>query len=333
MKILIIGGTGNISWWCTAEALAHGHEVWILNRAATRLTRRKPPVGVQEIHVDINTPILHKIIRNFNFDVVANFICFNAQQARENIRIFQDHTNLFLFISSEAIYQRKSEYLPFKESAPQHNSSIACSYIEGKIQAEEEFLKAQQQSKFPVAIIRPGYTYDTILPVSLGHNCFTAPQRALDGKAFLIGGNGNNQWTFTHSQDFASAFVSILKNPKIIGEAIHIISNFIYSWNEAMLILADTLCLKNPRFLHIPPEAVMASDLGKQKEVAESRMLDAIFDNSKIKSLAPEWRAKIPLEEGLRLTLDWLYEDPRRIRIVPTLYQLLDELERQYDHQ
>lgn len=41
MKILFIGGNGNISWWCVNEALKSGHEVWELNRGITKKTRRK----------------------------------------------------------------------------------------------------------------------------------------------------------------------------------------------------------------------------------------------------------------------------------------------------
>ncbi len=32
MKILFIGGNGNISWHCTQTAIERGHEVWQLNR-------------------------------------------------------------------------------------------------------------------------------------------------------------------------------------------------------------------------------------------------------------------------------------------------------------
>lgn len=331
MKILIIGGTGNISWHCTTQAIALGHEVWMLNRAATRATRRPPPAGVKEIRLDIRdrTAALAALGRQ-EFDVVADFICFDEKQAREDFELFRGRTGQFIFVSSEAIYRRAPAKLPLREDSPQYAPDAVCSYVAGKIRAEREFLGRHGEAGFPLTIVRPGYTYDTIVPVALGHNCFTAPQRAIMGKPFLIGGDGNNRWTFTHASDFARAFVALLGNPETIGRAIHITSDFVHSWNEAMAILADALGVTRPRFLHIPAEAVLKSELGGQKELATAKMADAIFTNAAIKSLVPGWSAEIPLEKGLRQTIDWLHEDAGRRRVDPHLNAVLDKLEAEY---
>ena len=53
MKVLFIGGNGNISWWCVQKALDEGHEVYELNRAQTRGTRRDVQSRVHEIISDI----------------------------------------------------------------------------------------------------------------------------------------------------------------------------------------------------------------------------------------------------------------------------------------
>ena len=121
MKTLFIGGTGNISWHCTAEALKLGHEVWILNRAETRSTRRAPPAGVKEIHADIrDMTAAQQALAGHDFDVVADFICFDAPQARNDIALFDGKTRQFIFVSSEAIYRRLPGSLPFKDDTPRH---------------------------------------------------------------------------------------------------------------------------------------------------------------------------------------------------------------------
>lgn len=332
MKILIVGGTGNISWHCTTQALALGHEVWTLNRAATRVTRRPPPEGVNEIVIDIHhRAAVLAALGHQEFDVVANFICFNEIQARENIELFNGRTAHYIFVSSEAIYRRDSASLPFNEEAPQYAPDAVCNYVAGKIKAEREFFRKFIEADFPLTIVRPGYTYDTIVPVSLGHNCFTVPQRAIGGRPFLVGGDGNNQWTFTHSSDFARAFVALFGNSKTIGRTIQITSDFVYSWNEAIKMLANALGVPDARCLHIPPEAVLKSELGGQRELAIAKLSDAIFDNTCIKSLLPSWSAEISLEMGLQQTVAWLYEDERRMRIDPHLNEILDKLEYEYD--
>lgn len=333
MKILIVGGTGNISWHCTTQAVEFGHEVWILNRAATRATRRPPPVGVKEITLDIrNKTAALAALGHQEFDVVADFICFDEKQAEEDFELFQGRTGHFIFISSEAIYRRESAKQPFREDTQQYMPEDVCSYVAGKIRAERAFLEKHKATGFPVTILRPGYTYDTIVPVSLGHNCFTAPQRALTGKPLLIGGDGNNRWTFTHSSDFARAFVAVLGKPETIGRAIQVTSDFVHSWNEATEILADALGVTNPRFLHIPAEAVLQSELGRQKELATAKLSDATFTNAGIRSIVPEWSAEISLARGLRQTIAWLFEDATRRRIDLHLNAALEKLETEYDH-
>jgi nucleoside-diphosphate-sugar epimerase len=332
MKVLFIGGNGNISWYCTTLALEKGYEVWILNRAATHLTRRAPPLGVREIKVDIRDKnAAAKTLRGYEFDVVADFICYNEEQAKTGIGLFQGKTRQYIFISSEAVYQRRLEYLPFKEDTPQFAPDSACSYVDGKVKAEIHFLQAYKDTGFPVAIIRPGYTYDTIIPVSLGHNCFTAPMRVLDGKPFLIAGDGKTLWPFTHSSDFARALVPLLGDERTIGDAVHIIGDIVHSWNEAMKTLADVLGVKKPKYLYISKEDVFKSEFGEQREVIAERMFDAVFDNSKIKSLVPGWSSRISLEEGLKQAVKWLYEDERRIRIVPQINMALEKLEVAYE--
>ena len=334
MKILIVGGTGNISWHCTAQALVLGHDVWTLNRAATRLTRRPPPAGVKEIRLDIRDRAASlAALGHQEFDVVADFICFDEKQAKEDFELFRGRTAQFIFVSSEAIYQRDPASLPFREDSPQYAPDAVCSYVAGKIRAERTFFDLHEATGFPLTIVRPGYTYGTIVPVALGHNCFTAPQRALRGKPFLIGGDGNNRWTFTHASDFARAFVALLGNPKAIGRAVHITSDFVHTWNEAMEILSQALGVVRPRFLHIPEEAVLNSELGGQRELAIAKMSDATFSNAGIKSLVPGWSAEIPLGEGLRQTMAWLHENAGRMRIDHRLNEVLEKLEEKYGNQ
>jgi nucleoside-diphosphate-sugar epimerase len=52
MKVLFIGGTGNISTACTRQANEKGYEVYVLNRGKTTVSL---PQGVNVIKADINT--------------------------------------------------------------------------------------------------------------------------------------------------------------------------------------------------------------------------------------------------------------------------------------
>ncbi|MDR2439554.1 MAG: NAD-dependent epimerase/dehydratase family protein [Planctomycetaceae bacterium] len=335
MKVLFIGGNGNISWYCVQESLQMEHEVWILNRNATSKTRRDIQPEVHKLNGDIrNRNEITNLLKNKTFDVVADFICYNKEHAELDIELFRDKTKQFIFISSESVYKRESKNLPYQENCPQNDPFSSCSYIAGKILAEQTFLKAYQTFRFPVTIVRPGYTYDTIVPVALGGNCFTAPNRFIHGKPVLIAGDGTNLWTFTHSSDFASAFVKLLGNRITIGEAFHITSDEWLTWNEMTHILLDTLNIKYPQYIHIPFQAVLHSKLAvNQKDMLYQKMWHNIYDLSKIRQLIPDWKIKVPFKQGIKQTIDWLYEDKIRCRINTNLDELLEELTIKYKGQ
>lgn len=331
MKILLIGGYGNISWHCASLALELGHEVWILNRAATRNTRRPPPAGVREIHVDMrDAGAVIAALGRMEFDAVADFICFNADQAQADIDIFGNRTRQFIFVGSDVVYEKRAANLPFREDCPQVAPEISGEYVRGKALAEKAFLSAWKNDGFPATVVRPSYTYDTIFPVSLGHNCFTAPTRYLKGKPVLIAGDGNNIWSFTHSSDFARGFVGLLGNSAAIGESFHIATEEWLTWNEAIDIILDALGVRNPRIVHIPVEDVLRSEFGRQPDLMFSRIWHNIFNVDKIKKFVPGWRARTPFSRGIRRTLAWLYENDAHRRFDPNIDRMLEELTLRY---
>lgn len=331
MKILFIGGNGNISWYCLSGAIDAGHEVYALNRGVTSHTRRSLPVKTIQITADIRNKVeVTSFLKDLTFDVVCDFICFNEDQARFDVDLFKNKTKQFIFISSESVYKRDINYLPFNETTPQNDITTSSSYISGKIEAERVFIDAYHKINFPVTIIRPSYTYDTIIPVSIGHNCFTAVQKFIDNKLVLIAGEGNNLRTFTHSKDFAAAFLGIIGNSDTIGEDYHITSDEHLSWLDVTHSILNVLNIKNSDYLHIPKEIILANRFLGQKDVIEQKLWHNIYDNTKIKKILPRWKAKLPFEMGIRETLNWLNEDSKRIRINSQLDQLIEQLTIQY---
>ncbi|MFP3041948.1 NAD-dependent epimerase/dehydratase family protein [Treponema primitia] len=340
MKILFIGGNGNISWYCVQKALEAGHDVWELNRGVTSKTRREIQAKVHKLTGDIrNHEEIRKVLGDMKFDVVADFICYNKKFAEFDIDLFRDKTKHFIFISSVVVYQRKTKYLPYSENTPQWDETD-YNYALDKIYAERVFMDAYNQFDFPVTIVRPAHTYDTIIPISLGHNCFTAPQRCLDGKPVLIAGDGTNLWTLTHSKDFARAFVGLMGCSSAIGEDFHITGDEWLTWLDIMKILLDTLGVKTPKYVHIPADEILKMNIPVSTHMAISffgkafagqRMWCDIYNNSKIKKFVPGWKSEISFKEGIKETIDWMFEKNIRRRINPDLNNLLEELTLKYN--
>lgn len=317
MKVLFIGGNGNISWWCVEEALKAGHEVYELNRGMTRRTRRALQADVKEITADIrNTEETNHALGDMEFDVVCDFICFNEEQARKSIEVFRNRCSQYIVISSEAVYDRSRSVLPFTENSPLYES-VNDAYISGKIQVEKVFRDEYVKTDFPVTVVRPGYTYDTIVQMPVGQNCFTALQKLLEGYPFLMPGDGENLVAPLHSKDFARAFGSLIGNNKTIGETYHIAAEKTVSWNQMAMDIMQALELSHKNIVHIPVEkAVQITDFYSEV-VNYQHMGNYIFDNSKIKAIIPEWKQEIAFGDGIKQTISWLKEDKVRQRINP----------------
>lgn len=331
MKLLMIGGNGNISWYCVEEALKRGHEVWEINRSQTLLTRRDIQPEVHKLTADIHdTEKIKALLDGCEFDVVIDFICFQGSDAEEATDLFSGSTKHFIFISSTAIYRRAGRNFPFQENCELTDFDRADAYVRGKIEAEEVFRKAYVEQGFPVTIVRPAYTYDVIVPVSIGHNCFTAPQKYLEGRPALIAGNGTNIWAFTHAHDFAGALLPLAENIDTVGETFHIATDEWLSWNEEMEILFRALGIASYRSIHIPYDEALALSFFPPRDLME-KMCDNICDTAKLKAYVPGWKTQISFEEGIRQTMDWLKEKAVRRRYNAKYGAALDELYKKYE--
>lgn len=331
MKILFIGGYGNISWWCTKRAIEAGNDVYLLNRSQTLKTRRPIPKEAKIILADIrNEEQTQAALGQETFDVVCDFVCYDAADARRAISLFSSRTKQYIFISSESVYRRLTSSLPFSETSPKYNLDEASPYIAGKLEAEQIFIEAQEKAEFPLTIVRPGLTYDTIVPVSIGHNCFTVPQRVLDGKPLYIAGEGNNLCTFTNSRDFAEAFCCLLGNPSSVGEDYNIATDHWRTWNEASNDLLNALHIEKRRIIHISFDEVLKLDLPMAPDLMYERMLHLIFDCSKIRQIAKNWNPTIDFPTGIALTIEWLYEENAHRRIVPKVAEQMKTLDAMY---
>ncbi len=332
MKVLFIGGNGNISWHCTRKAIDLGYDVYELHRGMTYSTRRKVHPEAKIIKCDIrNYEETKRTIADSAFDVVCDFICYNAEHARTAIDLFGGKTKQYIVISSDVVYKPTIKNLPFTENCEKNDPAISSSYISGKLYMEEEFEKAYRERNFPVTIVRPGYTYDTILPVSIGHNCYTAIDKIIKGKPLLIAGEGSNIWNFTNSRDFADGFAGLIGNSEAIGEAFDISTDEWLTWNDVSEMLLEALGVDKRNVFHVPFERASHLSELDPEDMMYHKMWHAIRSNKKIHSVVSGFKPSVSFEEGVRLSLDWLNEDPAHKRIVKKYGDIIDSLYEEYN--
>jgi nucleoside-diphosphate-sugar epimerase len=197
-------------------------------------------------------------------------------------------------------------------------------YARDKIACEEYLSLKYRETGFPVTIVRPSLTYQTMIPIALGGSRdFTVPDRMLQGRPVIIHGDGSSLWTVTHAEDFARGFVGLLGHQQAGGHAFHITSDEILTWNQIYEALADALGVKG-QFVHIASDFICRFDPEQEGRLLGDKAVSAIFDNTKIKRFVPGYQAVIPFKTGIARTIRWFMEEPSRRRVVEANNKLID---------
>jgi nucleoside-diphosphate-sugar epimerase len=327
MRVLFIGGTGNISTACGRQVLASGMDLFILSRGKRPHTELE---GATFLKADINDLSgTKKALKGKHFDVVVNFIAFTPADIERDLELFSGTCGQYVFISSASAYQKPPTHHLITESTPLANPY--WDYSRDKIACEDLLMKAYREKDFPFTVVRPSHTYETVIPAAIGSwEDFTLIDRMRKGKEIIIHGDGSSLWTLTHSRDFAKGFVGLLANEQAIGQSFHITSDEVLTWNQIYQIMADAAGVEL-RAVHIATDFICRLAEGMDQHGMRGNLLgdkanSAIFDNTKIKRFVPGYQATIPFRVGFRNTVEWFDKHPERIRIDEANNQLMDAI-------
>ena len=320
LRVLFIGGSGTISSACSALAVQRGLDLTVLNRGMS--TARPLPEGARLVRGDISDPSsVREALGDREFDAVVDWVAFSPEDVRRDVELFRDRTGQFVFISSASAYQTPPARLPVVESTPLRNPFWL--YSRNKIACEDVLVQAYREAGFPATIVRPSHTYDrTSVPFDGG---WTVPARMRAGKEVVVHGDGTSLWTLTHHTDFARGFVPLLGHPRTLGEAFHITSDDVLTWDRIAGCLAAALGVE-PRIVHVPSDAVAAADPDWGDGLLGDKAHSMVFDNAKIRSVAPDFVATVPFEQGAREIVDWHLGDAARQAVDARLDAVMDRL-------
>ena len=324
MKILFIGGTGVISSACAELTVEKGFDLYLLNRGKTK---RPVPKKAHILLGDIrDRSSAETALGDRTFDVVVNWVAFTPEHIKRDLELFGGRTGQYIFISSASAYQTPPEKLPVTEYTPLSNTF--WEYSRNKIACEKRLFQAYRKGHFPVTIVRPSHTYDcTMLPM---HNKYTLVDRMRRGKKVVVHGDGTSLWVLTHHRDFAKGFVGLLGNNKAVGEAFHITSDELLSWNQIYEIIAHAAGTE-ARIVHIPSEFIASFDPEWGASLLGDKSHSMIFDNSKIKRFVPDFTAAIPFFTGAQEIISWYNADPTRQVVDKRENEIIDKIIARYE--
>ena len=322
-RVLFLGGTGVISSACSWRAVELGLDLTVVNRGRTSI--RPLPPEAKQLTADIDDPDAFAAVAGQDFDVVVDWLGFTPAQVEARTTALRGHVGQYVFISSASAYQTPPARLPITESTPLRNPH--WQYSRDKIACEDLLTGLYRSEGYPITIVRPSHTYDrTLVPFDGG---WTFVERMRQGLPVVVHGDGTSLWTLTHHRDFARGFVPLLGHARTIGDTFQITSDDVLTWNQIAETLAHAAGT-TARIVHVPSDAIAAAHPGWGAGLLGDKTHSAVFDNSKLRQVVPDYLATIPFETGAAEIIAWYDQNPAHRRIDDTVNDTMNTLIARY---
>ena len=319
--ILFIGGTGNISAECAALLYERGHEILVLSRGQTAV-----PSHYRGIRADRKDPAaMRAALQGARPHVVLNFLGYDVPELQIDYELFRGAVRQYLFISSTVVYARPPRQLPMTEDAPVGNP--LWDYAEKKLACEQWLQQRRQETGFPVTIVRPSHTYSKQwIPNAVSSGSYTFAARLEQGKPVFVHDDGESPWTLTTAADFAVGLAGLVGRGEAIGEAFHITSDEVLTWNQIYAEIAAALGAQSPQIVKVPTDFICQVAPQMTGTLKGDKAYPGVYDNSKIKRFVPEFRCRTPFRQGVRESVRWLREHADRQNLKPELDALIEDV-------
>lgn len=296
MKVIIIGGTGNISTSIVGLLLKQGHEVSVFNRGLSKGLQK----DVRLIQGDrLNREDFEAKMKKEHFDAVIDMISYDRKDAESSYKAFRD-VGHFVQCSSIATYGTNFKWLPVTED---HPSLSITPYGVGKDEADRFFLEAYYRESFPITIIKPSLTYGTGLCRQISWE-FGWLDRIRRGKPIIIC-DGNIIIQFLHSEDAAKGFIGAIGKKHCLGQMYNLVDRGYSTWGvhhrTAMKVLG-----REVELVTVPLDTLMAIDKEKFNPCKEFFSFNTLFSGEKIYRDIPEFRPSIDLETGMTKVVEFM---------------------------
>lgn len=331
MKLLIVGGTGVISYAVVLEALRQGFEITCINRGKSNT--QKLPTNVKTIIADYHHK--EKIIKELegkHYDAVIDVLCYKPSDIEYSVNLFKNVCSQYIFFSSCAVYNKgKGDYVCNENSQlinPLWNYSI------NKVECERKLIELATKYNLVYTIVRPAVTYgNTRIPYGItplyGYHG-TLIQRIINDKPIILWDEGCAFSTITRVEDFAIGLVGLLGNPKAYNEIFNIVGDERYHWKDVIEKLGKILKHK-PVYLNITKEQLAQEMPNRKGEILGGRGISQLLDNSKLKSVVPNFKTTISLDEGLLRTVNYYLKNNFLLGIDYRFDAAWDRIARKYE--
>ena len=312
LHVLLLGGTGNISTEVVQQLVTQGHHVSVLTRG-----NQPVPAGVRLLVADRhNEAAVRRAIGSDWPEVVVNFIGYSPEEVALDHTLFAGHIRQYIFISTAMVYAVPRRQLPLTEDMPRGNPFSP--YAQKKHACEDWLLGKWRTEKFPVTIVRPSHTYGPRwIPNPIRSSSYTPITRLERGQPIFVHDDGQGLWTLTAASDFAVGLAGLVGRTDVLGEAFHITSDEVLTWNQIYAETIRAAGLRDPEILKIPKEFACQVCPVLRERLPADKAEPGVFDNAKIKHIVPEFGCRKNFRAGITESVAWFRADPARQALDP----------------
>lgn len=326
MKLLFIGGTGLISSACSELAIQRGYDLTLLNRSLSK--KHLPPEGARVLLANVyeESDRVKQLLAGQHFDAVVDFIAFTPDDIERDLALLRGKTDQFVFISSATVYEKPPRYYLITEATPLGNPY--WDYARNKIACEARLVRAHREEGFPATIVRPSLTYGPS-QISLCVGSWTHPwsviDRMLRGKPVVVPGDGTSLWVVTWNADFAKGLIGLIGRQEAVGEAYHITSDEVLTWDQIYKDVFDALGME-PNIVHASTDLIAAYWEHASSSLIGDKINSVVFDNTKIKALVPDFQCEVKWAGGVRRAIDWYRAHPEFQTLDGEMERIMDDI-------
>jgi nucleoside-diphosphate-sugar epimerase len=299
MRVVVIGGTGNISREIVRALLERGHEVTIFNRGRHRDPQ---PEGVQVIHGDRKErDAFEAAMRGLEVDAAIDMISFTPDDAASAVRAFAGRVRHFIHCSTVMTYGPPVPQPMCDEASP---LGARTPYGQAKIAADALLLQAHRETGFPVTIIKPSYTFGPGIPL---HRMIGDDGNWIDRmrkKKPILSAEGQLLFQFLPSHDAGDLFALTVGRGSLIGEVYNMVHPQAITWDDWHRAAAAAVGVEAE--IVNCPQALLASIDDRYKGIDSNFGHQQVFSGEKLRQAVPDWQPSTPLVDWMAANIAWM---------------------------